>query len=228
MVLQASYDAGCLEPDDPAVARSSSPRSQRAVILFVDMVGSTACFRQLMPEEVLALLRHLMALLRQCVVLHGGVVDKFLGDGLMAVFGMPLPGEADAANAAQCAFAILRCIEAWNERRRRSGDAAIRVAIGIHYGPVVQGDIGGKSGPEFAVVGDTVNVARRVEACCRTLDAAMLVTAAFTERLREGGGDVAASFADFGWHRLRDCGDPIHLYGIGRPLRMEAANYTSV
>jgi class 3 adenylate cyclase len=117
------------------------------------------------------------------------------------------------------------CIDAWNERRRRSGDAAIRVAIGIHCGPVVQGDIGGGDRAELAVVGDTVNIARRVETCCRLLDAGMLVTAAFIESLREGGGDLAARFADFGWHRLRDCGDPIHLYGVGRPL---PANYTSV
>lgn len=227
MVLRVSHDTACPELIEPAAARSL-PRSQHATILFVDMVGSTARFRQMMPQEVLSLLRHLMVLLRECVVLHGGVVDKFLGDGLMAVFGVPLPGAMDAANAAQCAFAILRCIDAWNERRRRSGDAAIRVAIGIHCGPVVQGDIGGNDRAELAVVGDTVNIARRVETCCRTLDAGMLVTAAFIESLHEGGGDLAARFADFGWHRLRDCGDPIHLHGVGRPLPIEAANYTSV
>src|ERR1044071_1006556 len=130
MSLRASYDAGC--PDQAAeIDVDRLPRRrQRAVVMFVDMVGSTACFRQMMPEDVLVLLRQLMALLRECVLRHGGVVEKFLGDGLMAVFGLPGPDAADAANAAQCAVAILRCVEAWNEQRRLSGDRAIRVAIG--------------------------------------------------------------------------------------------------
>lgn len=229
MALRVSHDGATSLALDEPMADWSTPRSQDAAVLFVDMVGSTARFRQMMPEQVLALLRHLMALLRECVALHGGAIDKFLGDGLMAVFGVPLPDAADAANAARCAFAILRCIEAWNERRRRSGDAAIRVAVGIHYGPVVQGDIGDEDRAELTVVGDTVNIARRVEAGCRLLDADVLVTAAFIERLGEGGGDLAARFADFGLHRLRDCGDPIHLYGIGRSLQpMEIKDYTSV
>ena len=89
------------------------------------------------------------------------------GPGLLAVFGAPVPGPRDATNAARCALDMLASIDRWNEHEHRSGDAAIRVAVGIHFGDVVQGDIGSEKQLELTVLGDTVNVASRVEGCCR-------------------------------------------------------------
>src|SRR4051812_9095910 len=195
----------------------SVARYQPAAVLFVDMIGFTAYCSRMKPDAVLAMVRDLLALLSASVFSHHGTIDKFLGDGLMAVFGPPIPSPLDATNAALCALDILQSIDRWNERRHRPGDAAIRVAVGIHYGDVVQGDIGSDERLELTVVGDTVNIASRVEGYCRTLDAAVLVTDAFVDSLHaEGSDNLAERFADQGYHILRGRAEPIHLYGMRR------------
>ncbi|UPJ48519.1 adenylate/guanylate cyclase domain-containing protein [Bradyrhizobium sp. 200] len=200
------------------VAEMDTPLSlthyQPAAVLFVDMVGFTAYCARLAPENVIAFLRDLQALLSKCVFSENGYIDKFLGDGLMAVFGVPLPCSTDATNAARGALKILHSIADWNKRRLQSGDEEIRMAVGIHHGPIVQGDIGSESRLELTVVGDTVNIASRVEASCRTLGFDLLVTASFIDALHaEGSGDLARMFADLGHHALRGRAEPIHLYG---------------
>jgi class 3 adenylate cyclase len=197
----------------------STARSQSAAVLFVDMVGFTAWCARLEPRAVIDMLRELLALLSASVFAHGGSIDKFMGDGLMAVFGAPNPSPADATNAARCALDILERIDGWNERSRRLADEAIRVAVGIHYGEVVQGDIGSDRRLEFTVVGDTVNVASRVEAYCRSLDALVLVTDAVVASLHaEGSTSLADGFVDQGFHPLRGRPDPIRLYGLTRSI----------
>jgi class 3 adenylate cyclase len=195
----------------------SIARYQAAAVLFVDMIGFTAYSSGKTPAAVIAMLRDLLALLSASVFSHRGSVDKFLGDGLMAVFGLPLPSSHDATNAALCALDILQSINRWNGRHDRLGDAGIRVASGIHYGDVVQGDVGSDKRLELTVIGDTVNIASRVEAYCRSLDAAALVTDAFLEALRaEGRDDLTGRFADEGPHMLRGCAEPIHFYSVRR------------
>ena len=197
----------------------SVARSQPAAVLFVDMIGFTAFCSTMPPEAVIAMLRDLLALLSAAVFSHHGTIDKFLGDGLMAVFGSPMPSPLDATNAARCALDIQQSVDGWNERRERSGEAPIRVAVGIHYGDVVYGDIGSDQQLELTVLGDTVNIASRVEAYCRTLDAAVLVTATFVAMLHaEGSKGLAEHFADQGQHILRGRAEPVHLYGIRRSV----------
>jgi class 3 adenylate cyclase len=196
----------------------SVTRCQPAAVLFVDMIGFTAYCADMLPEAVIAMLRDLLALLSASVFAHHGTIDKFLGDGLMAVFGSPMPSPVDASNAARCGLDILRSIDRWNERCDRSGDAAIRVAVGIHYGEVVHGDVGSERQLELTVVGDTVNVASRVEAHCRVLDAAALVTAELLAKLHaEGSRSLAGRFVDQGLHVLRGRAEPIRLYALRSP-----------
>jgi class 3 adenylate cyclase len=195
----------------------SVARYQPAAVLFVDMVGFTAYCSTMAPDAVIAMLRNLMAVLSASVFAHEGTIDKFLGDGLLAVFGAPMPSPRDATNAARCALDMLHSVDRWNEHDHRSGDTAIRVAVGIHYGDVVQGDIGSDKQLELTVLGDTVNIASRVEGCCRSLDAAVLVTKALVDALHSEGSDgLAARFADQGRHMLRGRAEPVHLYGVRR------------
>jgi adenylate cyclase len=192
----------------------SVARHQPAAVLFADMIDFTAHCSTMTPDAVIALLRQLQALLSASVFSHGGTIDKFLGDGLMAVFGQAVPGPPPATSAARCGLDIVESIERWNERSHRSGDAAVRVAVGIHHGDVVQGDIGSHERLELTVVGDTVNVASRVEAYCRALDASVLVTGAMIDALRAEGSDALAErFVDEGHHTLRGHAEPIRLYG---------------
>jgi hypothetical protein len=96
-------------------------------------------------------------MMSELVFAHQGSIDKFLGDGLMAVFGLPLTSSHDATNAAMCALEITRQITVWNEKNAPHNP--MRVAIGIHYGDVIQGDIGTDKRLEFTVIGDAVNLA---------------------------------------------------------------------
>jgi adenylate cyclase len=143
-------------------------RTQNVAVLFVDIVGFTAFADARTPEEVVRTLRAFHALMEQEVFRHSGTLDKYLGDGQMATFGTPFAGEADASNALRCAQAMIAAADRWSGERKAAGEAAIRVSFGLHYGPVVLGDIG-LTCLEFAVIGSTVNVASRLEALTRAL-----------------------------------------------------------
>ena len=101
--------------------------------------------------------------MEEAVFAHGGTLDKYLGDGLMATFGTPFASERDALNALDCARAMMDSVARWNETRAARGEPPIRASVGLHYGPAVLGDIGANR-LEFAVIGNTVNVASRIEA----------------------------------------------------------------
>ena len=134
----------------------------------------------------------------------------------MAVFGPPLASDRHATNAAACALEIIERVNRWNKLHARYAEP-IQVAVGIHYGEVVQGDVGTDQQLEFTVVGDTVNIASRVEASCLLLDAAVLVTGDLVQALRvEGSVELAGVFADEGMHELRGRSEPIHLFSVKR------------
>ncbi|MCS3893494.1 adenylate cyclase [Bradyrhizobium japonicum USDA 38] len=193
----------------------SVARRQKAAVLFADVVGFTAHASGKTPDEVIKLLRDLLGLLSEAVFMCEGSIDKFLGDGLMAVFGPPIASKQDATNAALCALQIHERLGRWKEQHADNPDMAIRVAVGIHCGEVVQGDVGTDKRLEFTVVGDAVNIASRVEAYCRVLDATVLVTGDFMRcLLAEGSFDLAKAFTSEGKHRLRGYKEPIQLYSL--------------
>ncbi|MBV9457511.1 MAG: adenylate/guanylate cyclase domain-containing protein [Bradyrhizobium sp.] len=167
-------------------------RSQNVAVLFVDIVGFTAFAAARTPEEVVRTLREFHALMEQEVFRHSGTLDKYLGDGLMATFGTPFAGKDDAGNALRCAQAMMAAADRWNGERNAAGQAPIRISFGLHYGPVVLGDIG-LTCLEFAVIGSTVNAASRLEGLTRALGCALvasddLVSCAKAEL---GSGDAA-------------------------------------
>ena len=193
----------------------SFARRQSAAVLFADMIGFTAYSSGKPPDLVIGMLRDLLQLLSEAVFSNDGSVDKYLGDGVMAFFGPPLTSRRDATNAALCALKIVNSIECRNQRRIRCKEDAVRIAVGIHYGEVVQGDVGSEKRLELTLVGDTVNIASRVEAYCRILDAPVLVTGEFVEALAaEGSLNLAKVFIDEGFHILRGCREPIRLFSV--------------
>ncbi|MET3911332.1 class 3 adenylate cyclase [Bradyrhizobium sp. S3.3.6] len=198
----------------------SFARRQPATVMFADMVGFTAYSSGKPPDVVISMLRDLLRLLSEAVFSNHGSVDKYLGDGLMAFFGPPLMSRRDATNAALCAVEIVNAIECRNRQRIHCNESAVRIAVGIHYGEVVQGDVGSEKRLELTLVGDTVNIASRVETYCRILDAPVLVTGEFVEALRaEGSLDLAKAFVDEGVHVLRGCKEPIRLFSMRREPR---------
>jgi adenylate cyclase len=199
----------------------SFARRQPATVLFADMIGFTAYSSGRPPDGVISMLREVLDLLSEAVFRNHGSVDKYLGDGLMAFFGPPLTSPRDATNAALCALEIVKSIERRNQQHYCCNEGGINIAVGIHYGEVVQGNIGSEKRLELTLVGDTVNIASRVEAYCRTLDAPVLVTGAFVEALlAEGSLELAGAFVDEGFHALRGCKVPVRLFSLKKIQRL--------
>jgi adenylate cyclase len=168
-------------------------RTQNVAVLFVDIVGFTAFADARTPEEVVRTLREFHALMEQEVFRHSGTLDKYLGDGLMATFGTPFAGKDDASNALRCAQAMMAAADRWNDERKAAGEAPIRVSFGLHYGPVVLGDIG-LICLEFAVIGSTVNAASRLENLTRALGCSLVASDDLVKRAKAELGSADAVF----------------------------------
>ena len=147
---------------------------RRVTVLFTDIAGFTGLSEQLSASETARLLNEHFSLLATCVDSEGGIIDKFIGDSLMAFWGPPLGGDDHAESACRAAIAMRDTMRRFNERRRMRGEALIRIRIGVHTGPAIVGNIGAPGRTDFTVVGDTVNLAQRLEQMAKsvTVDAA--------------------------------------------------------
>jgi len=170
-------------------------RAQPVAVLFADVAGFTRLAEREAPEQVITLLRDLHTRLEAAVFEHQGTLDKYLGDGVMATFGTPDASPDDAGNGLAAARAMLASIDSWNRGRAAQGEPPIRLSIGIHYGDVVLGDVGSVRRLEFAVIGDVVNVASRLEELTRKLATRLLVSDALVEAVRAAGGQSATALA---------------------------------
>jgi adenylate cyclase len=200
-------------------------RRQDVAVLFADIVGFTAMASQRTPEEVIALLRDFQGRMEGCAFAHRGTVDKYIGDAVMVTFGTPHPAADDARRAFECARAMLAAVADWNRQRLAANEKPIRVGIGVHYGPAVLGDIGSKRRLEFAVVGDTINVASRIEGLTRSLGVDLLISDEVLSHARKAGGD-AVTLTDFGQQALRGREAPVRIWGYGPP-RLRVVSATS-
>jgi adenylate cyclase len=146
-----------------------------------------------------------------------GTLDKYIGDEVMATFGTPRQGEHDAANALLCATSMQDMMMRWNKVRAQNGGPEIRIGIGLHYGPVVLGDIGGGQRFEFAVIGDTVNVANRLERLPRQLDAKIVASDALIAHAQREHEPrlqgILQNMTPYPGHALRGRREPIDLWG---------------
>ncbi len=163
-------------------------RKQKIAVLFVDIIGFTTMSQKLPPEETIALLREFLGAMENEVFKHNGTLDKFLGDGLMATFGTPYPSNKDASNALACANKMIKALNGINEKRQAQGSEIIRAGFGLHYGNVVMGDIGSNR-MEFAVIGNTVNTAARLENLNRKLNCTLTVSDALLSQAINETGD---------------------------------------
>ena len=162
------------------LASMDSPLAQaqtRSVaVMFADLVGFTRLCEQEPPEAVIDLLRGFRARMERCVFANGGTIDKYVGDCVMVTFGTLQTSPQDAASSLACALDMVQSVETWNREREAEGRPLLRLGIGIHYGEALLGDIGGERQMEFTVIGDTVNVASRLEKITRDLGADIVVS----------------------------------------------------
>ena len=143
----------------------------------------------------MSLLREFLSVVEQSVFENHGTLDKFLGDGFMATFGTPWVGPQGATNALRCACQMVDKVAAWNERRAASGLPELYIGVGIHRGEVVLGEIGSERRLEFAVIGDAVNVASRLQEMTRNFQLAIVASDDVIAAARSGrAGSLGASF----------------------------------
>lgn len=151
-------------------------KTQMVGILFTDIVGFTKLSEKLEPTEVLELLSEYQERMVAPIFKNQGTVDKFIGDAVMATFGTPVTRGNDAQNALSCARDMQISMREWEKERTELGKPIIKHRIGIHYGRCVVGNIGSKDRMEFAVIGDTVNVASRICDACKEVGAQILIS----------------------------------------------------
>ena len=137
--------------------------NQTVTVLFADIRGFTAISEREKPEKVVGLLNKYFSAMSDIIFLHGGTLDKYIGDGLMAIFGAPTVGEEDALNAVKAAVTMQKQVAKLNDELRAEGYENISIGIGLHTGEATIGYIGSDKRSEYTAIGDTVNLASRLE-----------------------------------------------------------------
>ncbi|OLP17580.1 adenylate/guanylate cyclase domain-containing protein [Leptolyngbya sp. 'hensonii'] len=140
-----------------------------ATMLFTDIKNFSTISEQMLPEDLLNWLNEYLSVMTREVQLYHGIVNKFTGDGLIAVFGVPVAREtreaiaADACNAVACALSMGENLQLLNQDWKQRGLPCIQIRVGIFTGPIVAGSLGGKERLEYGIIGDSVNTASRLE-----------------------------------------------------------------
>lgn len=148
--------------DNPASFRLGGV-NQKITVLFADIRGFTALSENANPEKVVSLLNRFFSTMTDVIFEHGGTLDKYIGDGLMAIFGAPTASEEDALNAVKAAVTMQKRLCTLNDELRAEGYGQISMGIGLHTGEATIGYIGSDKRSEYTAIGDTVNLASRLE-----------------------------------------------------------------
>ena len=182
-----------------------------ATVMFCDIRGFTSLVESQPPEETIELLNTYYTLMFDAINGRGGVVNQMIGDGLMAIFGAPLPLERHAEAAAHAALDMIELIDLLAVERKSTGRAPIRIGIGIGTGNLVAGYTGTQQRATYTCIGDTVNVAARLEQHTKALERAILVDAATRAEL----GDAFA-IEVLGAVELRGKSAPVEVFALER------------
>ena len=193
----------------------AEPREALVTVMFTDIVAFTTISERMDAAETTRLLNEHFQILCEAVDQHGGTVDKFLGDGMMAFFGAPDHLEHHAEAAVLAAAQMRADIEAKVHEARIKNGTAFRMRIGIHTGPVTVGNIGGSDRVNYTIIGDTVNVSQRLQGLAKSLEpdasAAIVISGDTAAEL-----DQRIELTPAGYHSLRGRGETVEVFLVGK------------
>ncbi|RWC40040.1 MAG: HAMP domain-containing protein [Mesorhizobium sp.] len=199
----------------------AEPREAVVTVMFTDIAGFTTLSERMDAAAAARLLNHHFEILCREVDTHGGTVDKFLGDGMLAFFGAPDRLKGHAAAAVRAAAAIREELEKDNLEAAGEGRPPLHVRIGIHTGSVIVGNIGASDRVNYTIVGDTVNVSQRLQDLGKQLEpdaaTAIAISGETASRLDEKFETIPA-----GKHRLRGRGEATEVFQLGKVATSES------
>ena len=195
-----------------AIAKLEGER-RKITVLFSDIRGFTMIAEHLPPEEVVALLNEYFTVMIDIIFKHHGTLDKFIGDGIMVEFGAPLDDALQERNAVDTAIAMQQEMKKLEDVWEKRGKPALKIGIGIHTGQAVVGNIGSEVRMEYTAVGDTVNVAARLEQMTKVIDQPILISETTYMAVKEH-----FKFKNLGSKVLPGREEPIVIYTLEEPF----------
>ena len=181
-------------------------RSTVASVLFSDVRSFTTLTEELGAQGTVLLLNEYFTLMVECIQHEGGMLDKFIGDAIMAAFGIPLAHDDDEDRAVRTAISMITTLRTFNKSRTDAGKKPIDIGIGINTDTVVSGNIGSAKRMDYTVIGDGVNLAARLESACKQYYAHVIISEFTAKKLR-------------GTYRVRDI-DQVIVKGKTEPVQI--------
>ena len=189
--------------------------SQTITVLFADIRGFTRLSEHASPEKVVQLLNRYFSTMSEIIFTHGGTLDKFIGDGLMALFGAPYTSPDDASDAITTAIEMQRAVKQIETELRASGLGEISIGIGLHTGDATVGYIGSERRSEYTAIGDTVNVSSRLESHAKSGE--ILVS----EETMKAAGEMPCLFVPRDPIRVKNRQQPVRIFEVDWTLTKE-------
>ena len=151
-------------------------KSVTATVLFSDVRNFTTMTEELGAQGTVTLLNDYFTLMVDCIQKHGGMLDKFIGDAIMAVFGLPLPHDDDEDRSVLAAIGMISELNHFNAGRAAAGKKPVEIGVGMNTDSIVSGNIGSPKRMDYTVIGDGVNLASRLESACKQYGAGILIS----------------------------------------------------
>jgi adenylate cyclase len=159
-------------------------KSVTATVLFADIRNFTPITEELGAQGTVALLNEYFTLMVDCIQKQGGMLDKFIGDAIMAIFGLPLPHDDDEDRALRASIGMIAELRRWSVERTTAGKKPVEIGIGLNTDVIVSGNIGSPKRMDYTVIGDGVNLASRLESACKQYGAGILISEHTYKKLR--------------------------------------------